>query len=134
MQILLRAGIVLLLLVAVAYVAVFRPLRDAHRAEAPVHGVLAVEHATIYVSPDVPPIADGTVVMQDGRIAAVGAGVKVPAGAVVVPQGVCGDGGVLECPRSLYGVKVGGLGVEAGGGAAGTADRHADEPEFYDGR
>jgi imidazolonepropionase-like amidohydrolase len=43
---------------------------------------LALTHARIYASPDAPPIADGTILIHDGRIVAVAAG-----GAVRVPRG-----------------------------------------------
>lgn len=43
--------------------------------------ILALKGATIYVSPDAVPIADGTVLMQAGRISAVGSKLAVPADA-----------------------------------------------------
>ena len=45
---------------------------------------LALTHARIYASPDAVPIADGTILIHDGRIAAVGTGstVRVPGDAV----------------------------------------------------
>jgi imidazolonepropionase-like amidohydrolase len=46
---------------------------------------LAIRNATIYPSPDVPPIERGTVVVREGRIVAVGPEEPIPAGAVVVP-------------------------------------------------
>ena len=35
-------------------------------------GTLAIEHARIYISPTDPPIDDGTILVRDGLIAAVG--------------------------------------------------------------
>src|ERR1700728_3718337 len=46
-------------------------------------GTLAIEHARIYTSPNDPPIPDGTVLIVDGRIAAVGPNAVVPPGATV---------------------------------------------------
>jgi imidazolonepropionase-like amidohydrolase len=50
---------------------------------------LAIEHAKIYVSPTAPPIDDGTVLVRDGLIAAVGNQVAVPADATVLPCDHC---------------------------------------------
>src|SRR5246127_2458071 len=52
-------------------------------------GTLAIEHARIYVSPADPPIEDGTVLVRDGVIAAVGPHVAVPADAQIVPCDQC---------------------------------------------
>jgi len=53
------------------------------------HGTLAIEHARIYVSPTESPINDGTVLVRDGLIAAVGRQIEVPADATVVPCDRC---------------------------------------------
>jgi imidazolonepropionase-like amidohydrolase len=45
---------------------------------------LAIVNARVFVSPDDPPLDRGTVVVRDGRIAAVGADVPVPVGATVI--------------------------------------------------
>lgn len=45
---------------------------------------IAVVHAKAYVQPGAPPLADATLVIHDGRIAQVGAGLAPPAGAQVV--------------------------------------------------
>jgi imidazolonepropionase-like amidohydrolase len=52
-------------------------------------GTLAIEHARIYVSPADPPIDDGTVLVRDGLIAAVGKQVEVPRDAMIVPCDQC---------------------------------------------
>ncbi len=82
--------LVLLVLVGVgAYLFVVYPLRVKHPAERVGRGMVAVEHATVYLSPDAAPLKDATVVAQNGRIAAVGTGVAVPAGATVLPCNGC---------------------------------------------
>jgi imidazolonepropionase-like amidohydrolase len=52
-------------------------------------GTLAIEHARVYVSPTDPPIDDGTVLVRDGCIAAVGTHVDVPADATIIPCNQC---------------------------------------------
>ena len=52
-------------------------------------GTLVLQHARIYTSPTDPPIDDGTVVIRDGLIAAVGPQAAVPAGATVLPCDHC---------------------------------------------
>lgn len=52
-------------------------------------GTLAIEHARIYVSPGDPPIEDGTVLVKDGLIAAVGSNVDVPQGTTILPCDHC---------------------------------------------
>ena len=71
-------------LVAIGYFAVIWPLRVTHPVAAPVHGVLAITGAKIYVSPDAPAIEHGTVVVRDGVIAGVGEQVEVPTGAEMI--------------------------------------------------
>ena len=75
--------------VALFYVFAVWPRRVTHPPLVLGKGNLAIEHARIYISPDEPVIADGTVVIHDGRIAAVGAGVVVPADATIVPCDHC---------------------------------------------
>jgi imidazolonepropionase-like amidohydrolase len=63
-----------------------------HGSHPPLHlarGTLAIEHAKIYVSPTAPPIDDGTVLIHDGLIAAVGTQVAVPADATIIPCDHC---------------------------------------------
>lgn len=79
----------LVLFVAATYVLEYYPRRVAHPPLKLAQGTLAVEHARIYVSPTDPPIDDGTVLIRDGVIAAVGRQVEVPAGATVLPCNRC---------------------------------------------
>jgi imidazolonepropionase-like amidohydrolase len=82
-------GLLVVLFAGALYVVGFRPLRDGHPADYMARGTLAIQGAKIYTSPDAAPIENGTVVIQDGRISAVGADVAVPAGAQVVPCDHC---------------------------------------------
>ena len=52
-------------------------------------GTLAIQHARIYTSPTAPPIEDGTLLIHDGRIVDVGAQVKIPADATLIPCNGC---------------------------------------------
>ena len=67
------------------YVFGFWPLHDPHPKPLETHGVLAIVGAKVYVSPDGPTLRDATVVVVDGKIAAIGADVVPPAGATLVP-------------------------------------------------
>jgi len=82
-------GILLLLLVGALYLVGFWPLRNPHPADYMAKTTLAIENAKIYTSPDAPPMERGTVVIQDGRIAAVGADIPVPSGAQIIPCDHC---------------------------------------------
>jgi imidazolonepropionase-like amidohydrolase len=82
-------GILLLLIVGALYIVGFWPLRNPHPPEYMAKGTLAIQNAKIYVSPDTPPIENGTIVIQDGRITAVGADVAVPAGAQIIACDHC---------------------------------------------
>lgn len=53
------------------------------------HGTLAIQHARIYTSPADPLIGDGTVLIRDGLIAAVGSQVTIPADATILPCDHC---------------------------------------------
>jgi imidazolonepropionase-like amidohydrolase len=66
------------------WVLEFYPRRNTHPPLKLAHGTLVIRHARIYGSPGDPPIADGTVVVKDGLIAAVGTAIEVPAGATEV--------------------------------------------------
>ena len=46
---------------------------------------LAVVHAKVYTAPGVKPLADATVLIHDGRIAAVARRVALPKGTTVLP-------------------------------------------------
>lgn len=65
------------------------PLRDPHPAARAVHNALAIRDVEVYPSPDVAPIEHATVIVRDGRIAAVGAGVVIPADAKILDCGGC---------------------------------------------
>jgi imidazolonepropionase-like amidohydrolase len=67
----------------------FYPRHASHPPLKLAKGTLAIEHARIYVSPSAPPIEDGTVLVRDGLIAAVGQQVTVPADATLVPCDHC---------------------------------------------
>lgn len=82
--------VVLVLLFAAAFWVLFiYPRRNSHPPLRLAHGTLAIQHARIYTSPNDPPIEDGTVLVRDGLIAAVGPNVSVPADAVQVPCDHC---------------------------------------------
>jgi imidazolonepropionase-like amidohydrolase len=89
----LRIFSVLLVLFVVACVAFWvlevYPRRDSHPPLKLARGILAIQHAKIYVSPSDPPIEDGTVVIRDGLISAVGQNVEVPTGATQIPCNHC---------------------------------------------
>ncbi len=81
--------VVLALFLAFVYVVQVYPRRVAHPPLELAKGAIAIEHARIYVSPTDAPIDDGTVLVRDGLIAAVGTSVQVPSDAVVLPCGHC---------------------------------------------
>jgi imidazolonepropionase-like amidohydrolase len=78
-----------LLACAAAWLLEFYPQRNSHPPLKLAQGTLAVEHARIYVSPTDPPIEDGTILVRDGLIAAVGSQVPVPADAAIIPCDHC---------------------------------------------
>jgi imidazolonepropionase-like amidohydrolase len=88
-----RVFSLLLILVAVGLLAVWAlEIYPRHGSRPPLRlakGTLAIEHARIYISPSDPPIDDGTVLVRDGLIAAVGKQIDVPANATVVPCDHC---------------------------------------------
>jgi len=87
---LVRALVVTVVLAAIAITLLVRwPRRGAHPAIQLAHGTLAIEHARIYTSPTDLPIPDGTILIVDGRIAAVGPDVTVPAAATILPCNHC---------------------------------------------
>jgi imidazolonepropionase-like amidohydrolase len=77
------------LLTAVFYFVVLRPMRDPHPTPFMAKGTLAIQNAEIYISPDVPPIANGNLVIEDGKIAAVGANISIPADAQIIACDHC---------------------------------------------
>jgi imidazolonepropionase-like amidohydrolase len=88
-----RLSSLLVILLVVAGVAVwlleFYPQRDSHPPLKLAKGTIAIEHARIYVSPTDPPIEDGTILVRDGLIAAVGNQVQVPPDATIIPCDHC---------------------------------------------
>ena len=72
-----------------AWLLIVWPQRAAHPPLKLAKGTLAIEHARIYTSPTAALILDGTVVIVDGRISAVGPGVQIPAGAIELPCDHC---------------------------------------------
>lgn len=83
---LLAAGVMVALLF-VAFVVL--PQREKHPPLLPATGSLALRNATIYLSPNQPPIEHADLLVTDGRIAAVGPGMKLPANAVVLACNGC---------------------------------------------
>jgi len=79
---------VFIVLVAVAFAGIWAieiyPRHGSHPAMKLAKGTLAIEHARIYTSPTDPAIEDGTVLVRDGLIAAVGNAVQVPPDATIV--------------------------------------------------
>ena len=73
----------------VFWLLVVWPLRSSHPPLRLGSGTLAIVHARIYTSPADPVIPDGTIVIQNGRISAVGPAVAVPAGATILPCDHC---------------------------------------------
>jgi imidazolonepropionase-like amidohydrolase len=67
----------------------FYPRHGSHPPLQLAQGTLAIQHARIYVSPTDSPIEDGTVLIRDGVIAAVGTQIEVPSGATLVPCDHC---------------------------------------------
>ncbi|MGA8085739.1 MAG: amidohydrolase family protein [Terracidiphilus sp.] len=85
------SAVLILFVVACAaiWLIEFYPRHGSHPPLQLPKGTLAIEHAKIYVSPTAPPIDDGTVLIHDGLIAAVGNQVAVPADATIVPCDHC---------------------------------------------
>jgi imidazolonepropionase-like amidohydrolase len=80
---------VLLLGTGAVWLIEFYPRHNSHPPLRLSRGTLAIEHARIYISPNDPPIEDGTVLVRDGVIAAVGLQIAVPADAQIVPCDHC---------------------------------------------
>lgn len=81
--------VILALFSAIAWVILVYPRRVAHPPLILAHGTLAIQHARIYVSPTDPPIDDGSILIRDGVIAAVGPAIQIPSDAVLVPCDHC---------------------------------------------
>jgi imidazolonepropionase-like amidohydrolase len=84
---------VVVVLIAVAFGCIWLvqiyPRHGSHPPLKLASGMLAIEHARIYSSPADPPIDDGTVLIRDGLIAAVGKDVQVPSGVTLIPCNHC---------------------------------------------
>src|ERR1035438_9557531 len=65
------------------------PRHGSHPPLKLAHGTLAIQHAHIYISPSEPPIEDGTILIRDGLIAAVGPQVEVPADTTILHCNHC---------------------------------------------
>jgi imidazolonepropionase-like amidohydrolase len=85
------AALVVLLAIFCAFVWVveFYPRRVAHPPLKLAQGALVIRHARIYISPSDPPIDDGSILIRDGLIAAVGAQIEVPPGTPEIPCDRC---------------------------------------------
>lgn len=85
------SALVILLAVfcAVVWIFEFYPRRVAHPPLRLAEGTLAIEHARIYVSPTEPPIDDGSILIRDGLIAAVGPQIEIPPGTTQIPCDHC---------------------------------------------
>lgn len=85
----LLGGILFVVAGAAVWVLEFYPQRNSHPPLKLAKGTLAIQHARIYTSPGDPPIDDGTVLVRDGLIAAVGTQVQVPIDATILPCDHC---------------------------------------------
>ena len=81
--------VVAVLFCAAVWLLEFYPRRNSHPPLRLEQGTLAIQHARIYTSPGAPPIDDGTVLVRNGRIAAVGTQMNVPPGATLIPCDHC---------------------------------------------
>ena len=92
-----RSPIRLFSLIFVFLIAVFAglcivliyPRHGSHLPLKLAKGTLAIQHARIYTSPTEEPIDNGTVLVRDGLIAAVGTQVPIPADATIIPCDHC---------------------------------------------
>jgi imidazolonepropionase-like amidohydrolase len=81
--------VVLLLGCGAVWLVEIYPRHNSHPPLRLAKGTLAIQHARIYISPSDLPIEDGTVLVSDGLIAAVGPQVAIPPGARIVPCDHC---------------------------------------------
>jgi imidazolonepropionase-like amidohydrolase len=65
------------------------PRYNSHPPLKLAEGTLAIQHARIYTSPTDPPLPDGTVLIRDGLIAAVGPNIPIPGEAEKIPCDHC---------------------------------------------
>ncbi len=81
--------ILVLVLTAAAWLIFLYPRRNPHPPLRLAHGTLVIQHARIYTSPTDTPIDDGTLVIKDGLISAVGKNIPIPPDATQVPCDRC---------------------------------------------
>jgi len=73
-----------------AYILIWAwPMHDPHPAIRLGDQTLAIRDATIYPSPDEPPIPHATILIRDGFIADIGPGIPIPANARILPCNHC---------------------------------------------
>jgi imidazolonepropionase-like amidohydrolase len=77
-------GVLLAIVIALYLIFQVWPLHNPHPQPRVASGVLAIQNAKIYLSPDDPPIESATLLMRDGKIVAFGTAVEIPAGAQVL--------------------------------------------------
>src|SRR6266700_852703 len=81
--------VVVLLGCGAVWLVEYYPRHGSHPPLRLARGTLAIQHARIYASPTDPPIEDGTVLVRDGAIAAVGTQIAVPPEAQIIPCDHC---------------------------------------------
>jgi imidazolonepropionase-like amidohydrolase len=81
--------IVFVVACAAIWILEIYPRRNSHPPLQLAKGTFVIQHARIYMDPSAPAIEDGTVLIRDGIIAAVGAQVDIPAGATAIPCDHC---------------------------------------------
>ncbi len=65
------------------------PLHNPHPPLSLPNGTLAIRDATVYTSPDDPPLLHASILIRNGRIAAVGTAIDLPAGTPTLPCPRC---------------------------------------------
>jgi imidazolonepropionase-like amidohydrolase len=75
--------------VAAAWLIFIYPRRNSHPPLRLAHGTLVIQHARICTSPTDTPIEDGTLLIKDGLISAVGQSIPIPTDATQVPCDHC---------------------------------------------
>jgi len=88
-----RLVLIVALLAAVlaiaAYILIAWPLRDPHPAIALGEETLAIRDATIYPSPDDPPLQHASILIRNGYIVDIGPNIAIPANARIIPCDHC---------------------------------------------
>ena len=83
------AATLFIALAAAAYLLILWPLRDPHPAIRLGDETLAIRDATIYPSPDDPPLQHASILIRDGFIVDVGPNINIPADARIIPCNQC---------------------------------------------